>query len=264
MKSLYTILLFFLPLSFFLPAFSFQPDSVLKPGEELTYLVSYSFIKLGEVKIKVKDKKTVNGKTYYSTIAYIDSYDGIPFVNVHQTYESNVSTEQHSLFFRGINREKEPFSYTEYYFNYDINSVRVKKGRFSPSKVWTDSIGLVDTFYQDGLSIFYYARMNSGKNFSVNVPCIVNEEKVKTRINFYNETESISIDAVDYDIACTRLDGEMDFISIFGLTGYFEGWFTNDEAKIPVVAKMKVILGNVRLELISWKRNGWQPPEFGK
>ena len=106
--------------------------------------------------------------------------------------------------------------------------------------------------------------MNSGKNFSVNVPCIVNEEKVKTRINFYNETESISIDAVDYDIACTRLDGEMDFISIFGLTGYFEGWFTNDEAKIPVVANMKVILGNVRLELISWKRNGWQPPEFGK
>lgn len=262
MKSLYTILLFLFSPYFFLSSFSFQADSILKTGEELTYIVSYSFMKLGEVKIKVKDKKTVNGKTYYSTIAYIDSYDGIPFVNIHQTYESNVSTDQHSLFFRGINREKEPFTYTEYYFNYDIDSVRVKKGRFAPSKVWTDSIGQLDTFYQDGLSIFYYARMNTGKELSVDVPCLVTEDRVKTKINFYEEIEDISIDAVDYDIACTRLDGEMDFISIFGLTGFFEGWFTNDEAAVPVVANMKVIIGNVRLELVDWKREDWQPPKF--
>jgi len=219
-------------------------------------------MKLGEVKIKIKDKKILNGKTYYSTIAYIDSYDGIPFVNIHQTYESNVSSDNYSLFFRGINREKEPYSFTEYYFNYDADSVRVKKGRFSPSKIWTDSIGFVDTFYQDGLSIFYFARNSTGHNWSVAVPCFVTEEKVRTKINFYEEIEAISIDAVDYDISCTRLDGEMDFISIFGLTGYFEGWFTNDEASIPVVANMKVIIGNVRLELVKWKREGWQPPEF--
>jgi hypothetical protein len=219
-------------------------------------------MKLGEVKIKVRDKKTINEKTYYNTIAYIDSYSGIPFVNIHQIYESNLSNEYYSYFFRGINKEEKPYSYTEYYFNYDDEQVRVKKGQFSPAKVWTDSTGSVDKFYQDGLSVFYYARMNSGKDTSVDVPCLVTEKKVITKINFYNEIVDASVDAIDYDIECVRLDGEMDFISIFGLTGYFEGWFTNDDASIPVTANMKVIIGNIKLELVKWKREGWEPPQF--
>jgi len=241
---------------------NFQSEKPLVPGEELTYVVSYSLIKLGEVKIKVRDKKTVNNKTYYSTISYIDSYSGIPFVTLHQTYESNISSENYPTFFRGVSKEEEPYTYTEYYFNYDEKKIRVKKGRFKPAKVWSDSTETLDKIYQDGLSIFFYARMNSGQNKSVDVPCFVTERKVTTKINFYKEVTDVSIDAVDYDISCVRLDGEMDFISIFGLTGYFEGWFTNDEASIPIVANMKVLIGNVRLELVKWKREGWLPPRF--
>jgi hypothetical protein len=240
----------------------FPSEKNLSVGEELTYIVTYSFMKLGEVKIKIRDKKEVNGKTYYSTIAYIDSYSGIPFVNVHQTYESNVSTGYYSYFFRGVKKEEEPYTYTDYYFDYEKNNVRVKKGRFSPPKVWTDSIGNISKFYQDGLSVFYYARMNCGQDTVVDVPCFVAEKKVTTKINFYKEITDASIEAVDYDIECVRIDGEMDFISIFGLTGHFEGWFTNDEASIPVVAKMKVIIGNIKLELMNWKREGWQPPKY--
>jgi hypothetical protein len=244
--------------------FSFASDKELFVGEELTYAASYSFIKLGEVRLSVKDKKNIGGRTIYSTIAYIDSYPGLPFVNIHQTYESSVSSKQYSEFFRGIMREEEPYTYTDYYFDYNKKQIRVKKGRFNPAKVWTDSITSADTYYQDGLSIFYYARMNSGSGKSVDIPCFVSEKKVSTKINFYNEVTDVSIDAVDYDIECMRLDGETNFISIFGLTGYFEGWFTNDEASIPVVAKMNVIIGNIKLELVKWKREGWMPPRFVK
>jgi hypothetical protein len=104
--------------------------------------------------------------------------------------------------------------------------------------------------------------MNLGTNKSVNVPCFVNEKYVTTKINFYTDIQRAEIDAEDYDIACFRLDGRMDFISIYGLTGYFEGWFSNDEASIPIVAKMKVFLGNVKLELKQWKREGWKPPKY--
>jgi hypothetical protein len=242
--------------------FWFISDSVFYPGEELTYVVSYSLVKLGEVKIKVRDKKIVNGKTFYSTIAYMDSYSGVPFVTLHQTYESNVSDKQYTTFFRGVNKEKQPFTYTEYDFNYIQKEIKIKRGRFSPAKIWIDSSQALDKTYQDGLSLFFYARMNSGQSKSVDVPTFVNEKKEITKINFYKEVTDVSIDAVDYDIACTRLDGELDFISIFGLTGYFEGWFTNDDAKIPVVANMKVLIGNIRLELVKWKRENWQPPKF--
>jgi hypothetical protein len=231
-------------------------------GEELTYEVNYSIMKLGKIVLKVRDKKEIKGKTYYQTVAYIDSYSGVPFVDLHQTYESYVNSDYFSNFFRGTIREKEPNTYTEYYFDYDKSQLRVKKGRYKPPKIWTDSTTLVDKEYQDGLSIFYFARMNLGTKKTLDIPCFVAEKKVNTKINFYDYVTDVSIDAVDYDIECLRLDGEAEFVSIFGLTGYFEGWFTNDEASIPVIAHMKVIIGNITLELVKWKRDGWNPPKY--
>ena len=243
-------------------SFSFSTEKKLLPGEELNYVVSYSFIELGEVKIRVNDKKSLNGRNYYDAIAYIDSYDGIPFVNLHQIYESKVNQDYYSDFFRGIVKGEEYTTYTEYYFNYSDSKIRIKRGKFSPKELWIDSTTSAEKQFQDGLSIFFFARMLSGKNNSMLLPCFVNEQKVNTRVNFYEDTIPVSIDAIDYDVDCVRLDGEMDFISIFGLTGYFEGWFSNDEASIPIVASMKVIIGNITLELKSWKREGWIPPKY--
>lgn len=240
----------------------FFSDKEFKVGEELTYVVKYSVLSVGEVRIKVKDKKTIKGKTFYITYAYIDSYSGIPFVDLHQIYESYVDENLYSDYFKALILGDEFTAYTEYNFDYRKSIIHVKKGKVNPPQVWTDSTTSADKKYQDGLSIFYYARMNTGQQKSENVPCFVTEDKVFTKLNFYKNVEGVSIDAVDYDIACVKLDGETDFISVFGLTGYFEGWFTDDEAAIPVVAKMKVIIGNITLELKSWKRDGWNPPEY--
>jgi hypothetical protein len=83
------------------------------------------------------------------------------------------------------------------------------------------------------------------------------------RVDFITSTlsESVLIDAVDYEIDCRRLDGKTDFVSVYGLTGDFEGWFSNDEARVPILAKMKVILGSVTIELMAWNRTGWKPPK---
>ena len=266
--SALTIVLLFCAYSFIEPGFNypvaqtFGNGKSLQVGEELLYEVSYSFIKLGQVRLKVLDKKTVNGKELYKTIAFIDSYSGVPFVTLHQTYESTIFSDFTPEFFRGTIREDKYKSYTEYYFDYKKSRIHIKKGKVEPPQVWTDSTTSLDIPYQDGLSIFYYARSNIGTSKSENVPCYVKEEKVFTKINYYDKVEDVSIDAVDYDINCLKLDGEMDFISIFGLTGYFEGWFSNDEAAIPIIAKMHVIIGNITLELKEWKREGWTPPKF--
>ena len=242
--------------------YNYYSEKKLEVGDEFTYVVSYSFIKLGEIKIIVKGKKIIKGRTYYSTIAYMDSYSGIPFVNLHMIYESTLTPDYYSNFFRGIVKHKEYTTFTEYTFNYDKSLIRIKKGKVNPYTVWTDSTTPASKEYQDGLSILYYAMMNSGTEKTVDLPCFVNEKKETTVINFYNQVSGVKIDPVDYDIACVRLDGEMKFVSVFGLTGYFEGWFSDDEVSIPIVAKLKVIIGNVKLELKSWKRPGWMPPRF--
>ncbi len=236
-------------------------EKKLVVGEELTYLVSYSFIKLGEIKLKISGVEKIDGQNYFDAVGYIDSYS-IPFVSLHQIYQTTMTPDYYSRFFRGIVKGDDYSTYTEYYFDYPKNTVRVKKGKINPHEQWTDSTGTVTQKYQDGLSIFYYARMNSGQNKSVDVPCFVNEKKEITHINFYSNVTDASIDTLDYKIECVRLDGRMDFISIFGLTGYFEGWFSNDDAAIPILAKMKVLIGNITVELKEWKRDGWIPPKY--
>ncbi|MHB1687516.1 MAG: DUF3108 domain-containing protein [Ignavibacteriaceae bacterium] len=245
-------------------SYNFYSDKKLQVGEELTYVVSYSFLKLGEIKIIVRNQKIENGKNYYNAIAYIDSYSGIPFVNLHQVYETTMNSDYYSVFFRGLVKDKEYTTYTDYNFDYNHSIIHITKGKIYPPELWTDSTTSARKQYQDGLSILYYSRMNSGENKSENLPCFVKEKKENTLIHFYSPVTEISIDAVDYPIACTHLEGEMKFISIFGLTGYFEGWFSNDDAAIPLVANMKVIVGNIRVELKSWKRPGWTPPKFIK
>jgi hypothetical protein len=83
---------------------------------------------------------------------------------------------------------------------------------------------------------------------------------VSTFLNFKREHTSVEVDAIDYPVDVIGFDGHADFVGIFGLTGGFEGWFSNDEARVPILAKMKVLIGSVTIELMKWSRPGWSPP----
>ena len=64
------------------------------------------------------------------------------------------------------------------------------------------------------------------------------------------------------DISSLYLEGFAYFTAVFGLTGDFSGWFSNDTAKIPLRAKLQVKIGSVSLELKCWKRKNWKPPQY--
>lgn len=265
--------IFFLFLAFFIAAFSVRSNAQfdikaegknLKVGEEIVYLVKYLFFEIGEVRLKITDKYIERGDTIYKTVAYISSYEGVPFVNLHQIYESEFNQNQIPRIFKGTVLGDKDTSITKYTFDRNHNSVHVYRGRLNPQETWVDSAVILNNYHQDGLSIFYYARMRTGQKKSYNIPCFVNEKTEKTIINFYKESEPVNISAIDYDIDCVKLDGKTDFVSIFGLTGAFEGWFSNDNYAIPLIAKMKVIIGNITLELIDWNKNEWMPPRYFK
>ena len=229
-------------------------------GEDLTYVVKYAFLRLGEVRIKVVEKTSIESITVYKTEAYIDSYSDLPFVSIHQIYESYIDSTYFPVrFFARIFGDDTAF--VKYYF---INSskIEVKKGKLGNSDLWIDSTASVRKRFQDGLSILFYAMVNAGRARTMFVPCFVNEQEETAKINYYSEREPIAIDSVDYEIDCLRLDGETDFVSVYGLTGYFEGWFSNDTFSIPIIAKMHVIIGSITLELIRWNKDLWNPPLY--
>ncbi len=227
-------------------------------GEDLTYIVKYAFFNLGEVRFKVIEKTKIKNTPVYKTIGYIDSYPDLPFVSIHQIYESYIDSTLFPLkFFAKIFDDDTVF--VEYNF-IKGKKVEIKKGKFNASKPWLDSTAIMIHQVQDGLSILFYTRMNFDEEKTLSVPCFVNEKEEEAVINFYNQQESISIEAVDYEIDCRYLDGKTDFVSVYGLTGDFEGWFSNDSFSVPIKAKLNVVIGSINFELISWNKNLWNPP----
>jgi hypothetical protein len=239
------------------------PDRVFVEGEELVYNVRYGFIDLGQVRIKITG--TVHGKSSlaFEGKAFIDSYPKVPFVDLHAIYESLIDSGMFSRRFLGRQKENGQWDFSRYNFDYPDKRVLIEVGTHDSVIVKRDTLAL-GTAYHDGLSLFFYARRKLFSGEKVNVPAVIKEQKVTTSIDFKVEHTSVDLDAVDYAVDVVRFDGNMDFVGIFGLTGGFEGWFSNDEARVPIQAKMKVLIGSVTMELMKWTRPGWNPPRASR
>jgi len=207
---------------------------VFSPGEEIIYSVSYLGIQLGTVKIITEGKEIVNGKPVVKTKAFMDSRPGIPFVDLHAIYESWIdkSGAFSQQFVGTVQQGDEDSKYTKYMFDYDNkttymqewrNKKTVLNGTMSAARKWND-----------GLSLLFLARhyVDSKKNYKV--PTIIEGDTVKTTINFQDKIENVEIDAVKYPVRTKYLNGTADWTGVYGLSGKFEGWFSDDEAKITI------------------------------
>ncbi|MGA9116707.1 MAG: DUF3108 domain-containing protein [Bacteroidota bacterium] len=244
------------------PAPAQDPGGVLREGEELVYNVRYSFINLGQVRIRTIGRETLEGRTVFRCKAFIDSYPGVPFVDLHATFESWLDTAFFSRRFVGKTLEDGSWDFSRYLFDYDAGRVIMETGTRDTALSRSETTAVAGVM-QDGLSLFFFARdrLRSGK--AMDVPAVVRESKVNTRLNFTNGRSSVEVDAVEGPVAVVAFDGAAEFVGIFGLTGEFEGWFSDDSARVPILAKMKVIIGSITLELMEWKRPGWTPPRGG-
>ncbi len=241
------------------------PDSartILSVGEELIYNVSYVSVNLGQVRVRILEKKTEQGRAVYVAQANIDSYPGVPFVDLHAIFDNIIDERMHTTWFRSKIRGEQGIDTVSYLYEYPDNRlVVVKRPAPGDGNAVNDTLPL-ESFYQDGLSILYYARQGAASKKRVSAPTVVSEKKGTTTFDFLAERTSEEIDAVDYPVDVVYFKGEAGFVGIFGLTGDFEGWFSNDDARIPIVGKMKVLIGSVRIELMKWSRGGWSPPRY--
>ena len=214
-----------------------DPSSrVLLDGEDLIYNVRYGFIDLGQIRIKTSNGEVTGATRTYRGKALIDSYSKVPFVDLHAIFENVIDAGMFSHHFEARMKEKEGWGFARYEFDYQRHRVIIDVGS-------ADSI---------------IAKLLSGQQF--NVPTLIKEQKANSFLDFRNERTSVEVDAIDYPVDVVHFDGHLDFVGIFGLTGGFEGWFSNDEARVPIMAKMKVLIGSVTVELMKWNRQGWTPP----
>jgi len=114
----------------------------------------------------------------------------------------------------------------------------------------------------DGSTLFFLARRLADRKLNIKIPTIMDLTVGNTRLNFTGKTDKIKIKAVNYPIKVFHFDGNAEWVALYGLGDKFQGWFSADEARVPIFAKMNVYLGSVNIELTNWKREGWTPPKF--
>ena len=234
---------------------------IFSVGEELNYEVSYLGVRLGTIKIITENKDNVGGKPVAKVKAFIDSRDGIPFVSLHTIFESWIdnSVTFSRQFVGHFKTSDNKWTYEKINFDFSSNKFRCEK--------WLDNRLLAGKdFYSlkkwnDGMSLFFFARQYCNTTKPVSVPTIMDQDTVKTKLNFSGKRESAEVSAINYPVKCIYFDGVANWTGIYGLSGNFEGWFSDDDARVPIKAKMKVYVGSVSIELVSWKRAGWTPPK---
>ncbi|HOV98122.1 MAG TPA: DUF3108 domain-containing protein [Bacteroidota bacterium] len=245
-----------------------NPESMLQVGEELEYSVHYSLFNIGTIRLKILDRTVHNGKVAYRAAAYIDSNPSLSWlVNLHVHFFTLMDKDVFSYEWSGEDSSNKEISYQRMIFDYHSQKMYFEKGKKTKNgslHPYERDTVLISQKSQDGLSLFYFARANVHQQADTTVPtCIENSER-KTDFHFFNESKKVKIDEVDYPIDCVHFRGVADFTGIFGLSGGFEGWFSNDCAAVPITARLKVILGSVRVELRKWNRENWEPPRWSK
>jgi hypothetical protein len=157
-----------------------------------------------------------------------------------------------------IAQNRESGEYTKYTFDYDQR--RIQTSTWIDRRKTDERTFQISRKYVDGLTILYAARQLLYSKRTAWIPTIVREDTAWTKINFTGNVSSVSIDAVSYPVRTVYFDGLANWTGVYGVTGYFEGWFSDDESRIPIKAKMKLYLGSADIELVGWKRPGWSPP----
>lgn len=256
----------FLILTFTILFFGYQENFaqtkvIMQPGEEIEYEVSFFNIKLG--KIRVITEKTIDyrGNKVYRAKSYIESYPGIPFVDLKAIYNSWIDTTvSFSHKFEGsLKMENDKWAFQKIQFNYDENTIINEK--YEDNVMIDKIVSKTNNKINDGLSLFFLARQYTNMKRSVKIPTLMDTKIGTTYINFHGKKETVQIPAIKYPVRTIYFDGRADWEGVYGLTGKFEGWFSDDEARVPIRAKMNVYVGSIVIELIKWKRDGWIPPK---
>ncbi len=264
LKNINILIMFilcFLFIEILVPNYSIA--DMLQVGEELEYDVTYLSIKLGTIKIITLENDIYKGEKTYRSKIFIESNSNIPFLSLKAIFNSWMDTTfTTGIYFEGNSKlGSDEWGFQRITFNNPKQNFLKNEKYYNKEKI-NDTILSANSKILDGATLFFLARNYVQLNKRLKIPTIMDLSIGNTYLNFTGEVKKISIDAIKYPIKTYYFDGKADWVGIYGLGDKFEGWFSCDDARIPIKANMKVYIGNIIIELKKWKRNDWIPPKY--
>lgn len=221
--------------------------NAFKPGETLVYRLSYGVFDAGEAILTVDETdKLVRGRKLWRVRGIGKTISAFEwFYKVNDRYESYIDAEGVFpwIFIRRVD-EGGYIINQDYTFHQHKNLVDNGEGKkFS-----------VPDMVQDMISSFYYARTldfskaKKGEEFLVNI--FLDDELYPTKIK-YDGKEVVKIRKGKF--RCHKFVPVVQEGRVFNSEEDLTVWITDDDNKIPVLAKANIKVGSLKMHLVGWE-----------
>jgi hypothetical protein len=247
MKQTFLYILIFLTIPIWAQVKEFRTieNNAFTVGEKLTFDIKYGFVTAGVAVMEIpKIKKIAGREVYHITfkVNSIPSFDS--FYKVRDRYETYLDVK--SIFpWRFEQHVREGGFSMDFaaFFDHRRGVAKTSKGSYEiPENI------------NDIISAFYYARtldyskLNVGDKFELHN---FYKEKVYPLAIVYKGKETIEVGAGTFD--CIMVEPIIVEGGLFKTEGKIIIWLTDDELKIPVKVKTKILIGSIDAELTEYE-----------
>jgi len=220
-----------------------RDHSSFMPGEKLTYLVHYGLIDAGEAVIELKETDyTFQGRPALHAVGTGTSLGAFDmFFKVRDRYETYI--DETGIFPWYFSRRVNEGGYKinqDYSFDHIQGSVSTEK-----NETHNVPVGV-----QDMISAFYYARTMDYSNAKIGdifeIPTFLDGETFILKIKYLGEDK---VKIRDGKFNCLKFVPVVQKGRIWKDEEDLNVWISNDENKIPILAKTKILVGSIKMEL---------------
>jgi len=222
-----------------------QENNAFREGEKLTFNVKYGFVTAGIATFEIPAIKKISGRNAYHVLFEVNTVPTFDaFFKVRDRYETYLDVE--GIFpwrFEQHIREGKFSRDFSAFFDQRKGNAKTSGGQFEIPK-----------YVNDIVSAFFYARTLDYSNLKVGDKIPLKnfyKDKVYDLDVVYHGKETIEVEAGKFE--CIMVEPLVQEGGLFKSEGSIMLWMTNDEAKMPVRVKTKVVVGAIDADLTSYK-----------
>jgi hypothetical protein len=220
-------------------------NKAFKQGEKLTFDVKYGFVTAGVATMQIPSIKRISGRNAYHVLFEVSSVPSFDWIyKVRDRYESYLDVEglfpwrfEQHIREGGYSRDFSAF------FDQRRGKAKTSEGEYEIPKYVND---IVSAFYL--ARTFDYSEMMVGDKIHLQN---FYKDKVYDLDVKYHGKERIEVTAGTFD--CIIVEPLVQEGGLFKSEGSILVWLTDDDLKIPVKVKTKVIIGSIDAHLTKYE-----------
>lgn len=220
-------------------------NKAFKEGEKLVYDVKYGFVTAGIAEMAIPKIKRISGRDAYNVVFQVNTVPTFDmFFKVRDRYETYLDVE--GIFPWRFEQHIREGGFTKdfsAFFDQRRGKAKTSKGSFDIPPYVNDIVSALYLFRTLDFSDKKDGDVIHLENFY--------NDKVYPLDVVYKGKETIKVDAGEFD--CFIVEPLVVEGGLFKSEGSITIWMTDDELKIPIRVKTKVIIGAIDSELSSYE-----------